>query len=169
MGYVEDGKPLEDCVIKDYYPNLDVLPCEKRSQNPTQALSSEEFISMVAKFREQYDKVFIDSPPVGAVSDAIALLPYVDGVIYVVKFNSVSRKAIQKNVRRLMVSNVPVVGAIMNMVSQGSAAGYSLNYYDKSYQNYYTMPDVEEEEAEGKGAQGDGGESEDAGDSENSK
>lgn len=169
VGYVEDGKPLEDCVIKDYYPNLDVLPCEKRSQNPTQALSSEEFISMVAKFREQYDKVFIDSPPVGAVSDAIALLPYVDGVIYVVKFNSVSRKAIQKNVRRLMVSNVPVVGAIMNMVSQGSAAGYSLNYYDKSYQNYYTMPDVEEEEAEGKGAQGDGGESEDAGDSENSK
>lgn len=70
---------------------------------------------------------------------------------------------------RLMVSNVPVVGAIMNMVSQGSAAGYSLNYYDKSYQNYYTMPDVEEEEAEGKGAQGDGGESEGAGDSENSK
>ena len=43
----------------------------------------------------------------------------------------------------------------MNMVSQGSASGYSLNYYDKSYQNYYTMPDVEEdsetEEAEEEG------------------
>ena len=146
VSHIEDGKPIEECVIKDYYPNLDVLPCEKRSQNPTQALGSEEFISMLAKFREQYDRVFIDSPPVGAVSDAIALLPYVDGVVYVVKFNSVSRKAIQKNIRRLMVSNVPIVGAIMNMVPQGAASGYNLNYYDKSYQNYYTSQDEESED-----------------------
>lgn len=146
VSHIEDGKPIEECVIKDYYPNLDVLPCEKRSQNPTQALGSEEFISMLAKFREQYDRVFIDSPPVGAVSDAIALLPYVDGVVYIVKFNSVSRKAIQKNIRRLMVSNVPVVGAIMNMVPQGAASGYNLNYYDKSYQNYYTSQDEETED-----------------------
>lgn len=146
VSHIEDGKPIEECVIKDYYPNLDVLPCEKRSQNPTQALGSEEFISMLAKFREQYDRVFIDSPPVGAVSDAIALLPYVDGVVYIVKFNSVSRKAIQKNIRRLMVSNVPIVGAIMNMVPQGAASGYNLNYYDKSYQNYYTSQDEETED-----------------------
>lgn len=146
VSHIEDGKPIEECVIKDYYPNLDVLPCEKRSQNPTQALGSEEFISMLAKFREQYDRVFIDSPPVGAVSDAIALLPYVDGVLYIVKFNSVSRKAIQKNIRRLMVSNVPIVGAIMNMVPQGAASGYNLNYYDKSYQNYYTSQDEESED-----------------------
>lgn len=146
VSHIEDGKPIEECVVKDYYPNLDVLPCEKRSQNPTQALGSEEFISMLAKFREQYDRVFIDSPPVGAVSDAIALLPYVDGVVYIVKFNSVSRKAIQKNIRRLMVSNVPIVGAIMNMVPQGAASGYNLNYYDKSYQNYYTSQDEETED-----------------------
>lgn len=146
VSHIEDGKPIEECVVKDYYPNLDVLPCEKRSQNPTQALGSEEFISMLAKFREQYDRVFIDSPPVGAVSDAIALLPYVDGVVYIVKFNSVSRKAIQKNIRRLMVSNVPIVGAIMNMVPQGAASGYNLNYYDKSYQNYYTSQDEESED-----------------------
>lgn len=146
VSHIEDGKPIEECVIKDYYPNLDVLPCEKRSQNPTQALGSEEFISMLAKFRERYDRVFIDSPPVGAVSDAIALLPYVDGVVYIVKFNSVPRKAIQKNIRRLMVSNVPIVGAIMNMVPQGAASGYNLNYYDKSYQNYYTSQDEESED-----------------------
>lgn len=149
VGFIENGKPLDKCIVKDYYPNLDILPCEKRSQNPTQALNSPEFVSMIAKFREEYDKVFIDSPPVGAVSDAIALLPYVDGVVYVVKFNAVSRKAVQKNVRKLMVSNVPVVGAIMNMVSRGSASSYNLNYYDKSYKNYYVnAPETEEEEIE---------------------
>ena len=45
-----------------------------------------------------------------------------------------------------MVSNVPIVGAIMNMVPQGAASGYNLNYYDKSYQNYYTSQDEESED-----------------------
>ena len=41
---------------------------------------------------------------------------------------------------------MPIVGAIMNMVPQGAASGYNLNYYDKSYQNYYTSQDEESED-----------------------
>ena len=85
---------------------------------------------------------------IGAVSDAISLLPNVDGVIYVVKFNSVKRKTIKGFVRRMMESNVPVLGAVMNMVNQSSASAYSMNYYDKSYQSYYTTPEIVEEQEE---------------------
>ena len=95
---------------------------------------------MIEKFRDTYDRIFIDSPPIGAVSDAITLLPTVDGVIYVVKFNTVKRKTIRAYIRRMMESNVPILGAVMNMVNPSSASVYSMNYYDKSYQNYYTAP-----------------------------
>ncbi len=149
IGYVEEGKSLDDAIIRDSFPNLDILICEKRAKNPTQTLNSAEFISMIAQFREKYDRIFIDSPPIGAVSDAISLLPSVDGVIYVVKFNTVKRKTIRNYVRRMMESNVPVLGAVMNMVNPGSASVYSMNYYDKSYQNYYTTPpEMEEVEEE---------------------
>ena len=146
VSHIEEGKDLNDCIVRDYYPNLDVLPCEKRSQNPTQALGSEAFLAMLAKFREEYDRVFIDSPPIGAVSDALSLLPQVDGVIFVVKFNSVSRKVIQRNIGRMIAANVPVIGIIMNMVNRGNASGYSLNYYNKNYQNYYIASDGIEDE-----------------------
>lgn len=148
IGYIEEGKDLDSAIIRDFFPNLDVLPCERRSDNPTQALNSERFIEMIQKFRGEYDRIIIDSPPIGAVSDAISLLPNVDGVIYVVKFNSVKRKTIKGFVRRMMESNVPVLGAVMNMVNQSSASAYSMNYYDKSYQSYYTTPEIVEEHEE---------------------
>ena len=140
VGHIEEGKPLEDAIIHDYFPNLDVLVCEKRASNPTQMLNSEEFISLIATLREKYDRIFVDSPPIGAVSDAISLLPNMDGIIYVIKFNVAKRKVVRSYVRRMMESNVPVLGAIMNMVTSGVSSTYSLNYYDKSYQNYYATP-----------------------------
>ena len=49
----------------------------------------------------------------------------------------------------MMESNVPILGAVMNMVNPSSASVYSMNYYDKSYQNYYTTPpDIEDEDEE---------------------
>ena len=145
VGHLEDGDSLDDAILHDYFPNLDVLICERRPRNPTQMLNSEEFAAMIERFRGEYDRIFIDSPPIGAVSDAISLLPSVDGVIYVIKFNTVRRKAIRGYVKRLMESNVPVLGAIINMVNPGSVSMYNMNYYDKSYQNYYTTPQEAED------------------------
>ena len=151
VSYIEEGDSLDDVIIKDYFQNLDVLVCERRAKNPSQMLNSEEFVSMIESFREKYDKVFIDSPPIGAVSDAISLLPEVDGVLYVIKFNTAKRKVVRRCVRRMMESNVPVLGAVMNMVNTGAVAGYSINYYDKNYQNYYmTPPEIENQQQEGR-------------------
>ena len=151
IGHISEGIPFDKAVIKDYFPNLDVLVCEKRAKNPSQTLNSPEFIAMLAKARESYDRIFIDSPPIGAVSDAMVLLPSVDGVLYIIKFNSVKRKTVRGYVRRMMDSNVPVLGAVMNMTNPRSVTD-SVNYYDKSYQNYYTVPpDVDEAGAGGDG------------------
>lgn len=140
ISHIENGQPLDEVIIKDFFPNLDILCCEKRASNPTQDLNSEEFLNMLQELRQRYDKVFVDSPPVGAVSDAVSIMPAVDGVIYIVKFNSAKRKTIKNYIKRMMESNIPVFGAIMNMVSSSASSVYSMNYYDKSYQNYYTNP-----------------------------
>jgi Mrp family chromosome partitioning ATPase len=108
-----------------------------RTNNPTQIFNSREFSDFVARMRQQYDRVFIDSPPLGAVSDALNLLPNVDGVLYVIKFNTVKRKVAKINLSRLMQGNVPVFGAILNQISLASASYYYTHYYDKSYRNYY--------------------------------
>ena len=151
---IEEGKPLEDAIIRDYFPNLDVLVCEKRAANPTQMLNSDEFISLISSLRDKYDKIFVDSPPIGAVSDAISLLPNMDGIIYIIKFNVAKRKVVRNYVRRMMEANVPVFGAVMNMVNSSVSSTYSLNYYDKNYQSYYSAPPDTEPRGDEHGGEG---------------
>ncbi len=153
--HVREGRPFEECVIKDFYPGLDVLPTGGRTNNPTQIFNGREFADFVARMRQQYDRVFIDSPPLGAVSDALNLLPNVDGVLYVIKFNAVKRKVAKINLGRLMQGNVPVFGAILNQISLTSASYYYTHYYDKSYRNYYMHAgDDKAEETAAAGAPG---------------
>jgi Mrp family chromosome partitioning ATPase len=85
----------------------------------------------------------IDTPPLAAVSDALNLLSLVDGVLYVIKFNTVKRKTAIVNVRRLWESNTPVFGAILNNITSSLSSYYYSHYSDKSYQDYYIHSDEE--------------------------
>ena len=137
LDYVEKEVSLEEVIVKEVYPNLDVLSTGGKSKNPTQVLNSAQFEAMFAVLRDRYDRIVVDSPPLAAVSDALNLLPLVDGIIYVIKFNTVKRKTAVLNVRRLWESNTPVYGAILNNITSTLSSYYYSNYTDKAYQDYY--------------------------------
>ncbi|MGB0743138.1 MAG: sugar tyrosine-protein kinase, partial [Opitutales bacterium] len=88
----------------------------------------------------------IDTPPLAAVSDALNILPMVDGVLYVIKFNTVKRKTAVVNVRRLWESNTPVFGAILNNITSSLSSYYYSHYSDKSYQDYYVRSEEDFEQ-----------------------
>lgn len=143
LNHIEQGVSLDELVIKEVYPNLDVLPTGGKSKNPTQVMNSAQFESMMAELRDRYDRIVIDTPPLAAVSDALSLLPLVDGVLYVIKFNTVKRKAAVVNVRRLWESNTPVFGAILNNINSTLSSYYYSHYSDSTYQQYYVHQDGE--------------------------
>jgi capsular exopolysaccharide synthesis family protein len=147
LSHIEQGLSLDEVLIKEVYPNLDVLPTGGKSKNPTQVLNSAQFESMMAELRDRYDRIIIDSPPLAAVSDALSVLPLVDGVLYVIKFNTVKRKSAVVNVRRLWDSNTPVFGAILNNISSSLSSYYYSHYSDNSYQQYYVHQEDEIESA----------------------
>lgn len=132
---------MDDAIVKELYPNLDVLTAGGKSKNPTQILNSPRYEQMIHELRERYDRILIDSPPIGAVSDVLTILPHADGIIYTIKFNAVKRKTAKANLRRIIESNTPVFGAILNQISVAVASYYYANYYDKSYQDYYQSED----------------------------
>jgi len=146
LDYIEKEVALDELIMKEVYPNLDVLPSGGKSKNPTQVLNSAKFESMIADLRDRYDRIVIDSPPLAAVSDVLNLLPLADGVLYVIKFNTVKRKTAVVNVRRLWESNTPIFGAILNNISSTLASYYYSSYSDKAYQDYYISQDVELED-----------------------
>ncbi len=146
LDHVEKEVSLDEVITKEVYPNLDVLSTGGKSKNPTQVLNSAQFEAMFAVLRDRYDRIVVDSPPLAAVSDALNLLPLVDGILYVIKFNTVKRKTAVVNVRRLWESNAPVYGAILNNITSTLSSYYYSNYTDKAYQDYYINQEEELEE-----------------------
>jgi capsular exopolysaccharide synthesis family protein len=140
---------IDEVVVKGLHPNLDVLPAGGRAKNPTQILNSKAFEIMISDLRKKYDRVFVDTPPLAAVSDALIILPLVDGSIFTIFFNKVRRKAAQFSAKRLLEANVPNFGAVLNGLNLAVSGYYYAQYYDKSYKDYYVVmaksEDAEEE------------------------
>lgn len=130
---------IDDVLLKNVAPNLDVIPTGGRAKNPTHVLNSHNFEQMILDLRQRYDRVFIDTPPLAAVSDAMIILPLVDGSLFSIFFNKVRRKAAQFAAKKLMESNVPVLGAVLNGLNLAVSGYYYAQYYDKSYKDYYVV------------------------------
>ncbi|MEC8333511.1 MAG: polysaccharide biosynthesis tyrosine autokinase [Verrucomicrobiota bacterium] len=149
IDHIDNGKSIDDLIVKDVYPNFDVLPSGGKSKSPTQILGSNEFEALFAYLRDRYDRIVVDSPPLAAVSDALNLLRLVDGVVYVIKFNTVKRRTASINVRRLWESDTPVFGALLNNITSAHSSYYYSQYTDKAYRDYYISHeedrDLEEE------------------------
>ena len=132
-----NGAPFDEIVVKDVFPNLDVITSGGRSSNPVNLINSKEFETLLAELAKRYDRVVFDTPPLGAVSDAMNLIPMMDGAIYTIQFNRVMRKAAQRSAQRLAAGNLTVFGAVLNDVTAGSSTEYYVDYNDKRVNEYH--------------------------------
>jgi len=139
ISYCTQGASLEEIVIRNVHPNLDVITTGGRSKVPAQLFNSKEFETLLAELGKRYDRILFDTPPLGVVSDALNILPMMDGAIFAIRFNRVRRKAAQRSARRLLSANVEVFGAILNDMDMKLAGDYYGEYYDKSYKDYYDL------------------------------
>jgi capsular exopolysaccharide synthesis family protein len=137
---------IDEVVMKDVHPNLDVIPTGGRAKNPTQILNSKGFELLIADLRKRYDRIFIDTPPLAAVSDALVVLPLVDGSLFTIFFNKVRRRAAQASAKRLLESNITCFGAVLNGLNVSVSGYYYAQYYDKSYKDYYVVADDDGEQ-----------------------
>ena len=145
LGFTGDGglskwfnaeMSLDEAIVRDVAPGLDVLPVGLSCRNPTQVINNPKFLAMIDELRGRYDRIFIDSPPIGAVSDALHLLPKVDGVIYVVRYNTVNLRNAISCLARLREAQAPMLGVVLNAMSLRMASAYT-DTYDSSYRKYY--------------------------------
>jgi capsular exopolysaccharide synthesis family protein len=128
--------PLDAVVVKNVAPNFDVLLAGGRAVNPTHILNNEGFGRLIAQLRKSYDRVFIDSPPLAPVSDAMIILQHVDGAIFTIRFNHVRTRGAKFCARRILDGKVPCFGAVLNGLDLSLSEYYYAEYYDKSYRSY---------------------------------
>jgi capsular exopolysaccharide synthesis family protein len=137
VNYCTDTATIDEIILKNVRPNLDVVAVGGRAKNPIQLLNGKAFETLVAELGRRYDRVVYDSPPLGAVSDALNILPLMDGAIYVLRFNGVKRVVAQRCVRRLHSVNIPIFGAVLNDVQKSLSNEYYVEYDSKAVKEYY--------------------------------
>jgi capsular exopolysaccharide synthesis family protein len=137
IDYCQGTGSIEDVVVKNIKPNLDLVLTGGRAKNPTQILNSKPFETLISELRKRYDRIIVDTPPLAVVSDALIVLPLMDASIFTIYFGRIRRKAAQFCAKQIQEANVPCCGAILNGLNLDVSGYYYAQYYDKSYKGYY--------------------------------
>lgn len=131
---VGEGR-VEDAVKSTEVPGLFVMPCGPVPPNPAELLHTQTFADLLSKLGERFDRLILDTPPVGAVADAVVLSTQVDGVVLVLKAGQTNREMARRTVRALSDVKANVYGAVLNDVNLESNK-YGDYYYGYAYRYY---------------------------------
>ncbi len=106
---------------------LFLLPSGPIPPNPSELLSSERMRELVARLRGAFDYVVVDTPPTLAVTDATVAGTLADGVVLCVRSGRVDRRDAVRAMDRLTLSDIKVLGAVLNAHSASGGSDY--RYY----------------------------------------
>ncbi|WP_283672588.1 polysaccharide biosynthesis tyrosine autokinase [Clostridium perfringens] len=124
------NKTFNQCVQNTEVKNLKVLTTGNIPNNPAEILNSNRMRSFVEETKEHFDYVFIDTPPIGIVSDAGIVSTYSDGIILVAASNEVDDNVIKIAKERLVKVNANIIGCILNKFDYK-------NHNEYEYYGYY--------------------------------
>ena len=121
---------VEECIQKVGY--LDVITSGARPSNTSILLNSQSMKDTIKKFRQEYDYVFIDSPPVSRMNDACIITQYVDGTILVNAVGAIDARVAKITLEKLNKVGSNILGVVLNKFKPEKNEYYS--YY--SYYGY---------------------------------
>lgn len=129
------GTPLESVLIRvdvtapspDEPRVLTVLPSGSPPPNPSELLESDRMREVLAELRESFRFVILDSPALGAVSDALSLVPAVSEVVVVGGLGKTTRDAARELRKQFSLLDKQPIGVIVNF-AEPERAKYS-HYY----------------------------------------
>lgn len=118
--------------------NWYILPSGDIPPNPSELLGSSRMENVLNQLREIFDYIIIDLPPVNLVSDAISVSNHISGMIVVIREEYTEKKELERCFRQLKLSNVNVLGCVMNETKSGGGSyGKYKKYRYYKYYRYY--------------------------------
>lgn len=125
--------PLKEVIQADVFPNLDIVTSGPIPPNPAELLGSKKMKALLQEAAEMYDYVFLDMPPVLAVTDAVLMSSLMssqtDGTILVLGSGDISPDEGKQAKELLEKVHANILGVILNKVPQHHKSGYYYYYY----------------------------------------
>ncbi|MDD3180317.1 MAG: polysaccharide biosynthesis tyrosine autokinase [Opitutaceae bacterium] len=126
--------PWTDAVHHAVEGGFDILASGTTGNITLSLLHINRLRELLGEFKQRYDKILLDSPPIIGVSDAAVLTSIADGVILLIQHRRNPQSMVQRARQILDGLNVPILGVILNQVPNGTGEDYS--YYTNNYSYY---------------------------------
>ncbi|MDD2706364.1 MAG: polysaccharide biosynthesis tyrosine autokinase [Verrucomicrobiae bacterium] len=127
---------IEGVVQESKIPNLRIVAVGKAVGNGSVLVSMPSVRQFLIESRQQFERVVIDTPPIGAVSDALNLCQCADAVVWVARFNLVRRAVVRDAIDRIRQVKGRLAGFVINDIDfrkHHNKYYYSYSKYDAYY------------------------------------
>ena len=130
------GKSKELFGFQNYLlDNWFILPSGDIPPHPSELLGSSRMENVLNQLKEHFDYIIVDLPPVNLVSDAVSISKLISGMIVVIREEYTEKKELEKCFRQLKLSNVNILGCVMNEAKSGNGNYGKYRKY-RSYKTY---------------------------------
>jgi len=130
----DDEMSVESLVVPTRVPGIFVVPSGPGTISPANLLHSPKMAKLIERWREEFDMVILDTPPLLPFADARVLARLSDGVVLVVRSGRTTRDDVRSARMRLQSDNVRLLGSVLNdwhfKSDKSSYFHDSLRYYN---------------------------------------
>ncbi len=116
IAVLSEQVPFEKAVLRPEGFPVDVLMGQKSSVNAADLFSSDAFRNFMARVREMYDYIVIDTPPVLVVPDARVIAAVADAIIYAVEWDATPRAQVTEGLKLFASVGAPVTGLSLSQI-----------------------------------------------------
>lgn len=144
VNYLAGKVTLVKSLYRTDMENLWLIPAGPAAPNPTELLGSTRFKEMMDVLKKNFDRIIIDTPPLGAVIDSVVVAKKCDGAVIVIGARDVSRRYARSVAEQLKLSECKILGCVLNRVNLDEIYGknygkYYGKYYGVDFQNFLNL------------------------------
>lgn len=110
---LEKSCSLDEAVIHNVKPDLDLIPAGKTLLYPPKLLEPHPMKQLLEKAEESYDMVLIDSPPMCSAADAALLAKSAAGLVTVVRQGAVTYDELAEEMRKMKLADARLLGVVI--------------------------------------------------------
>lgn len=133
------AEPSDVLLTLPSMPNVQILPAGTRPPDPADLLDSVRMRALIAQWRQEYDQILIDTPPLLGLTDSALVSSLTDFVLLIVRSSKTTRQTLLRSRDALVRANSPKIGIVFNDLASESADHYAYyGYHGSEYNDYYS-------------------------------
>jgi capsular exopolysaccharide synthesis family protein len=140
--FLQGASGLEETVYPTSYERLSLVPCGARHRQAPEMVTTAAMESLLDELRARFDVVIVDSPPLGAGTDAYALATLTGGLLMVLRVGVTDRKMAVAKLETMDRLPIRPLGAVLNGIEGKGVFQYY--HYLEGYNSANASDDEDE-------------------------